>query len=87
MGPSPVGVPLLILPDQDAEADTGAPVALVAKLVEPDDFSTLFCARAVVGAAIAVNATAAIPVAANSDLAIMISPIQKCPHPDLPGKI
>ncbi|MGP8120315.1 MAG: hypothetical protein ACLP8B_07280, partial [Xanthobacteraceae bacterium] len=38
VGAAPVGVPLLVLTDQDSEADAGATVALFAKLVKSDDF-------------------------------------------------
>jgi hypothetical protein len=36
---APVSVTLLVLADQDAETNAGAPVAFVAQLVKPYDFS------------------------------------------------
>jgi hypothetical protein len=39
VSPAPIGVPLLVLADQDAEANAGAPVALFAQLVKSDHFS------------------------------------------------
>jgi len=39
VSPAPVGVTLLVLADQDAESNAGAPVALVAQLVKSEDFS------------------------------------------------
>jgi hypothetical protein len=38
VGPSPIGVTLLVLADQDAEPDTRPPVALIAQLMKPDHF-------------------------------------------------
>ena len=38
MGPSPIGVALPVFADQYPEADAGAAVALVAELMEADNF-------------------------------------------------